>query len=147
MQSLQHLNMTITFNYETDFKLPNTENAFKQWIEKIILSENKHLREINYIFCDDDYLHQINVEYLNHDTLTDIITFDYTEDNVLSSDIFISIERVSDNANDFGVTFETELLRVMAHGILHLCGYKDKTEEDSQQMRKKEDEKIIFFNP
>ena len=103
--------------------------------------------EINYIFCDDDYLHQINVEYLNHDTLTDIITFDYTEDNVLSSDIFISIERVSDNANDFGVTFETELLRVMAHGILHLCGYKDKTEEDSQQMRKKEDEKIIFFNP
>lgn len=147
MQSLQHLNMAITFNYETDFKLPNTENAFKQWIEKIILSENKHLGEINYIFCDDDYLHQINVEYLNHDTLTDIITFDYTEDNVLSSDIFISIERVSDNANDFGVTFETELLRVMAHGILHLCGYKDKTEEDSQQMRKKEDEKIIFFNP
>ena len=147
MQSLQHLNMAITFNYETDFKLPNTENTFKQWIEKIISSENKHLGEINYIFCDDDYLHQINVEYLNHDTLTDIITFDYTEDNVLSSDIFISIERVSDNANDFGVTFETELLRVMAHGILHLCRYKDKTEEDSQQMRKKEDEKIIFFNP
>ena len=146
MQSLQHLNMAITFNYEIDFKLPNTENTFKQWIEKIISSENKHLGEINYIFCDDDYLHQINVEYLNHDTLTDIITFDYTEDNVLSSDIFISIERVSDNANDFGVTFETELLRVMAHGILHLCGYKDKTEEDSQQMRKKEDEKIIFFN-
>lgn len=135
----------ILFNYETDFLLPKQESIFQQWIEKIIASENKELGEINYIFCDDAYLHQINVEYLDHDTLTDIITFDYTEGNVLSSDIFISVERVADNANDFEVSFETELLRVMAHGILHLCGYKDKTEADSQLMRQKEEEKMQLF--
>ncbi len=135
----------ILFNYETDFLLPKQESIFQQWIEKIIASENKELGEISYIFCDDAYLHQINVEYLDHDTLTDIITFDYTEGNVLSSDIFISVERVADNANDFEVSFETELLRVMAHGILHLCGYKDKTEADSQLMRQKEEEKMQLF--
>lgn len=133
------------FNYETDFSLGEDEAIFEQWIEKIVASEKKQLGEINYIFCDDEYLHQINVEYLNHDTLTDIITFDYTEGDVLSSDIFISVERVMDNATDFGVTFQTELLRVMAHGILHLCGYKDKTEQDSQLMRSKEDEKMKLF--
>lgn len=135
----------ILFNYETDFLLPKQESIFQQWIEKVIASENKELGEISYIFCDDAYLHQINVEYLDHDTLTDIITFDYTEGNVLSSDIFISVERVADNANDFEVSFETELLRVMAHGILHLCGYKDKTEADSQLMRQKEEEKMQLF--
>lgn len=135
----------ISFNYETDFSLPKEELIFEQWILKIIASEGKELGEINYIFCDDNYLHQINVEYLNHDTLTDIITFDYTENEFLSSDIFISVERISDNANDFGVSFETELLRVMAHGILHLCGYKDKTEADSTIMRSKEEEKMRLF--
>lgn len=135
----------ITFNYETDFSLVKEEAVFEQWIEKIIASEGKELGEINYIFCDDAYLHKINVEYLDHDTLTDIITFDYTEGDLLSSDIFISVERVADNANDFEVSFETELLRVMAHGILHLCGYKDKTEADSQLMRQKEEEKMQIF--
>ncbi len=135
----------ITFNYETDFSLPKEASVFEHWIEKIIASEGKELGEINYIFCNDEYLHRINVEYLDHDTLTDIITFDYTEGDVLSSDIFISVERVADNANDFKVSFETELLRVMAHGILHLCGYKDKTEPDSQLMRQKEEEKMAFF--
>ena len=85
------------------------------------------------------------MDYLQHDTLTDIITFDYTEEDTLFSDIFISVERVADNADDFGIAFETELLRVMAHGILHLCGYKDKTEEQSQQMRNKEEEKMALF--
>lgn len=135
----------ISFNYETDFSLPKEELIFEQWVLKIIASEGKELGEINYIFCDDNYLHQINVEYLNHDTLTDIITFDYTENEFLSSDIFISVERIADNANDFGVSFETELLRVMAHGILHLCGYKDKTETDSTIMRSKEEEKMRLF--
>lgn len=135
----------ITFDYETDFNLPKSETDFANWIEKIIVSENKELGEINYIFCNDDYLHKINVEYLDHDTLTDIITFDYTEENIISGDILISTERVEDNANDFNVSFQEELLRVMAHGILHLCGYKDKTDEESNFMRQKENEKIAWF--
>lgn len=135
----------VSFFYETEFSLPTQEEIFSNWVEKIAQSEAKELGEISYIFCDDDYLYNVNVEYLNHDTLTDIITFDYTEQNIISGDIFISVERVKDNANDFQVDFKTELLRVMAHGILHLCGYKDKTDADSQKMRSKEDEKIKMF--
>ncbi|MFJ1473501.1 rRNA maturation RNase YbeY [Capnocytophaga cynodegmi] len=135
----------ITFNYETEFELPEQETVFQTWIEKIIVSEEKKLGELNYIFCDDNYLHQINVQYLDHDTLTDIITFDYTEEQIISGDIFISVERVADNAKDFNVDFQTELLRVMAHGVLHLCGYKDKTDAESQQMRNKEEEKMTYF--
>ncbi|GIJ97179.1 endoribonuclease YbeY [Capnocytophaga stomatis] len=135
----------ITFNYETEFELPEQEAVFQSWIEKIIISEEKELGELNYIFCDDAYLHQINVQYLDHDTLTDIITFDYTEEETISGDIFISVERVADNAQDFKVDFQTELLRVMAHGVLHLCGYKDKTDAESQQMRNKEEEKMGLF--
>lgn len=135
----------IEFNYETDFNLDN-EELYSQWIADVIESENKTEGEINYIFCDDDYLHQINVKYLNHDELTDIISFDYTMGNLISGDIFISIERVKDNAKDYGVTFENELLRVMSHGILHYCGYKDKSEEDSKVMRSKEEEKIKLFH-
>ncbi|GIJ94917.1 rRNA maturation RNase YbeY [Capnocytophaga stomatis] len=135
----------ITFNYETEFELPEQEAVFQSWIEKIIISEEKELGELNYIFCDDAYLHQINVQYLDHDTLTDIITFDYTEEETISGDIFISVERVADNAQDFKVDFQTELLRVMAHGVLHLCGYKDKTDAESEQMRNKEEEKMGLF--
>lgn len=135
----------ITFNYETEFELPEQDIVFQTWIEKIIVSEEKELGELNYIFCDDNYLHQINVQYLDHDTLTDIITFDYTEEQTISGDIFISVERVADNAKDFNVDFQTELLRVMAHGVLHLCGYKDKTDAESQQMRNKEEEKMTYF--
>lgn len=135
----------ITFNYETEFELPEQETVFQAWIEKIIASEEKELGELNYIFCDDNYLHQINVQYLDHDTLTDIITFDYTEEQIISGDIFISVERVADNAQDFNVDFQAELLRVMAHGVLHLCGYKDKSDAESKQMRSKEEEKIQLF--
>ncbi|MFJ1329261.1 rRNA maturation RNase YbeY [Capnocytophaga canimorsus] len=135
----------ITFNYETEFELPEQETVFQAWIEKIIASEEKELGELNYIFCDDNYLHQINVQYLDHDTLTDIITFDYTEEQIISGDIFISVERVADNAQDFNVDFQTELLRVMAHGVLHLCGYKDKSDAESKQMRSKEEEKMRLF--
>ena len=135
----------ISFNYESDFVL-TLEDVYASWIETIVESENKILGEISYIFCDDDYLHEINVQYLNHDTLTDIISFDYSLGNELNGDIFISIERVRDNANDFNVSFNEELKRVMVHGILHYCGYKDKSESDELIMRQKEDEKIQLFH-
>lgn len=135
----------ISFNYETNFSLDN-EEEYTSWISQIIKSEDKELGEITYIFCDDEYLYNINMQYLNHDTLTDIISFDYTEGIVISGDIFISIERVIDNATDFNTNFLSELKRVMAHGVLHYCGYKDKTKEDERLMRKKEEEKINMFH-
>ncbi len=135
----------ISFNYETDFQLDN-EEAFENWISRVIASESKELGEISYIFCDDEYLHKINVAYLNHDDLTDIISFDYSEGKILQGDIFISIERVKDNAHDFNVSFEEELKRVMIHGVLHYCGYKDKSEADEKIMRSKEDEKVKMFH-
>lgn len=135
----------ITFNYESEFNLEN-ESVYSNWIARIIESEEFLIGEINYIFCDDEYLHTINVQYLNHDTLTDIISFDYTEGKVISGDIFISTERVHDNAIDFNVSFNEELKRVMAHGVLHYCGYKDKSDSDVQIMRQKEEEKINLFH-
>jgi probable rRNA maturation factor len=135
----------IDFNYETDFELPN-KPQISEWISKVISSENKTEGEINYIFCDDEYLVQINEQYLKHDTLTDIISFDYSLGNELSGDIFISIDRVKDNANDFKTTFDEELRRVMIHGVLHYCGFNDKTEIDEQAMRKKENEKLAMFH-
>ena len=135
----------ISFNYETDFTLSN-ESLYEEWISRIIDSEGFDEGEINYIFCDDDYLHKINVDYLDHDTLTDIISFDYTEGNLLQGDIFVSVERVRENSNDFNVAFEDEIKRVLSHGILHYCGYKDKSPEDELLMRSKEDEKIQMFH-
>ena len=127
----------ISFNYENDFKLPN-ETQISNWISTVITSENCKEDEINYVFCDDDYLHKLNEEFLNHDTLTDIISFDYSVGKTLQGDIFISTERVADNAKDFEVTFQEEVQRVLVHGILHYCGYKDKTEEEAKLMREKE---------
>lgn len=135
----------ISFNYEIEFELQD-EAKYEEWIAEVIDSEDKSEGEVNYIFCDDEYLHKMNVEFLDHDTLTDVISFDYTMGSLISGDIFISVERVRDNAADFKVDFDDELRRVMAHGILHYCGYKDKTEEDSQLMRIKEDEKIALFH-
>ena len=135
----------ISFNYESDFSLEQ-EEVYASWIETIVESENKILGEISYIFCDDEYLHSINMQYLNHDTLTDIISFDYTEGDIISGDIFVSIERVVDNAKDFNVSFDEELKRVLAHGVLHYCGYKDKSDEDALLMRTKEEEKIKLFH-
>lgn len=135
----------ISFNYETDFELEN-EAQYEDWISRIIESEGFDEGEINYIFCDDEYLHKINVEYLDHDTLTDIISFDYTVGNVLQGDIFVSVERVKDNANDFNVSFKEELKRVLSHGVLHYCGYKDKSPKDEALMRSKEEEKMQMFH-
>lgn len=127
----------INFNYETDFKLRN-EDQLSAWILNTISSENRKIEEINYVFCDDEYLLKLNVEFLNHDTLTDIISFDYSIGKIIQGDIFISIERVKDNARDFNVSFEDELHRVMVHGVLHYCGFKDKSEADAKLMREKE---------
>ena len=127
----------INFNYETEFLL-DSEERISTWIINTISSESYKLEEINYIFCDDDYLHKLNVEFLDHDTLTDIISFDYSVGKIIQGDIFISIERVADNAKDFGAPFNEELHRVIIHGVLHYCGYKDKTEADAKIMRDKE---------
>jgi rRNA maturation RNase YbeY len=135
----------IDFNYENEYNLDN-EEAVGNWLSTVILSEGKKEGEINYIFCDDEYLHKINLEYLNHDTLTDVISFDYTMGNEISGDIFISVERVQDNATDFNVPFDEELRRVMVHGVLHYCGYKDKGDEDELLMRSKENEKLALFH-
>ena len=135
----------ISFNSEIDFKLDN-ETLFSNWISKVILSENKKEGDINYIFCDDEFILEINKQYLNHDYYTDIISFDYSVGNELHGDIFVSVERVQENAEDFNVTFEEELKRVIIHGILHYCGYKDKSEEEKFAMRNKEDEKIKLFH-
>jgi rRNA maturation RNase YbeY len=128
----------ISFNYETDFELPY-EQEYSLWVSKVIKSEGFKEGEINYIFCDDAYLLDINQKYLNHDTLTDIISFDYAVGKELHGDIYISVERVKENAKDFEVDFKEELKRVMVHGVLHYCGYKDKTDEDKKLMRSKED--------
>ena len=135
----------ITFNSETSFTLKNQKKLVK-WIGDVVSSEGFQVGEINYIFCDDSYLNKINQEFLNHDTFTDIISFDYTLGKEVGGDIFISIERVLENAEEFNEVFENELHRVMIHGILHFIGYKDKTKKDKTLMRTKEDEKIFILN-
>ena len=128
----------IYYHSECDFHLEKG-NSISNWIEETVRAEKKTLGEITYIFCDDEYLLKKNQEYLQHDTLTDIITFDYSEKNKLSADIFISVERVKENALIFAVPFEKEIKRVIIHGVLHLIGYKDKSEDEAQEMRNKED--------
>lgn len=135
----------ISYTYELPFQLTD-EVAYTNWITAVIKSEDKSEGEINYIFCTDDYLLNINIQYLNHDTLTDIISFDYSVGNLLKGDIFISIDRVVENAADFDVSFDEELKRVMIHGVLHYCGYKDKSTKDEALMRLKEEEKMLMFH-
>lgn len=127
----------IQFFYETQPESVNTD--YKQWLEAIITSEGKKPGEINYIFCDDEYLLKINQDYLQHDYYTDIITFDYVKGKTINGEIFVSLQRISDNASILSREYEEELRRVLAHGILHLSGYKDKTEEEEKLMRSKED--------
>ena len=135
----------INFHSENDFELQE-EKSFDTWIRKVISTEEKQLGEINYIFCDDHYLYKINLKFLDHDTYTDIISFDNSEGDELNGDIFISTDRVTENAKEYNVDFSDELKRVMIHGILHLCGYGDKTESEAALMRQKEDEKIELFH-
>lgn len=129
---------------EIDFHLENPA-VLEQWIQTIIQREKGQLSFLNFIFCSDEYLLRLNQEYLQHDTLTDIITFPYQDLPYIEGDIFISIDRVRENAAEFGVSFTQELHRVMIHGVLHLCGHKDKTEADQARMRAKEDEALALL--
>lgn len=136
----------IDFFSENEFELPIKKEQLEQWLEAVIASENKTLGEIGYVFCSDAYLLKINQDYLEHDTYTDIISFDYSYGNTLEGEIYISTERLTENADKYGVPFTKELQRVLVHGILHLCGYKDKTEEEASKMREKEEEKMKLFH-
>lgn len=135
----------INFHYETEFNLERTEN-YTNWIKTIIKSENGDLGDLSYIFCSDDYLLKLNQKYLKHNSFTDIITFDYSVQMVISGEIYISINRIRENAVKFNEDFNKELLRVMAHGVLHLLGYNDKSKKEKEAMRAKEDEKMKMFH-
>jgi rRNA maturation RNase YbeY len=121
------------------------QELFCSWLEDVVVSEGAQLGDIQFVFCSDDYLLEINKKYLNHDYYTDIVTFDYTLDNLISGDLFMSIDRVIDNASDYTCPVFDELLRVCVHGVLHLLGYKDKTPADSVIMRSKEDYYIARY--
>ena len=135
----------IEFHFKSDLVLSDITN-FSDWISRILKSEGFQIGQLDYVFCSDEFLLTLKKEYLNHDTFTDIITFDYSSGKTISGDIFISSERVIENAETYGVPFENELLRVMGHGVLHLMGYGDKTDSEKQLMRIKEEEKIKMFH-
>ena len=132
------------FIEEVDFVLSN-ETLLLRWIQEVIVHHKKELKLLNFIFCSDTYLHQINIEYLNHDTLTDIITFPYAEPPIIHSDIYISVDRVKENATLFKNDFTKELHRVIIHGVLHLCGFGDKTAKEKEEMRSRENEALTFL--
>lgn len=136
----------INFHVEDiDFKIQQKQKL-KNWLKSVIINEGFTLGDLNYVFCSDDYLLKINVEYLDHDYLTDIITFDNSEDDgLIEGDIFISVDRVKDNAKTYQVSDEHELKRVLVHGVLHLCGYLDKTDEEEKRMRAKENHYLQLF--
>lgn len=138
--------MAIYFSSENiSFEL-KSKLLVKKWISEIIKQQGRRVGDISYVFCDDAHLIEINRAYLNHDTYTDIITFDYVEGKVISGDIMISIERIKENAHLFNASFDRELHRVLIHGILHLLGQQDKTEDDASMMRKKEDEALLLWD-
>lgn len=139
------IEQNILFHEEDiSFALSNELN-FIEWIQSVIESESCHLQQLNYIFCSDPALLKVNIEYLQHDTYTDIITFPYASPPTIEGDIFISIDRIKENATQFNQSFEKELMRVMIHGVLHLCGYGDKSSEEKKKMRAKEDAAIALF--
>jgi len=140
--------MSIQFFVE-DVTLPRLlKRRIGNWIKKVIVDEGKKSGEISFIFCSDSYLLEVNKKYLNHDYFTDIITFDYVENNVINGDIFISVDRVRENAIEFKTTFANELNRILIHGVLHLLGYKDKTKKDKSIMTDKEEFylNLLIFN-
>lgn len=137
--------MIIFFNEDVDFKFQG-KNNFKAWLKKVADKEGFKIKDLNYIFCSDEYLHKINVDYLDHDTLTDIITFDNSEDeSTIEGDIFVSIERVKENSQTLNTVFEEEIKRVVIHGLLHLCGHDDHSIEEKVEMRRLESKYISIF--
>ncbi len=134
--------MSITY-YSDDIKFPSIKRReISTWIKSVAAFHDRKIGEISYIFCSDEKILEINKQYLNHDYYTDIITFDYSEENMISGDLFISLETVRSNAERFGTKYEEELYRVIIHGILHLCGFKDKSAKDEKLMREKENEAL-----
>lgn len=147
--AIYHLKKTgsISFHYNNTIVEGFSEEKARKWIDNVISREGFFTGNLAYIFCNDDYLLQLNQDYLQHDTLTDIITFDYQEEmEGVSGDIFISTERVEENASELGVVFIEELLRVMAHGVLHLLGYGDKTPAEKKLMRETENYYLSLFS-
>ena len=134
----------IEFSSQNDFVLEQSERV-ESWLKAAALKESYGIDRLGYVFCSDDFLLEINQQFLDHDTLTDIVTFDYTEGTILNGEIYISTDRVADNAKDFNVDFDTELRRVIIHGLLHMCGYGDKTDDEKSNMRKKEDEYLALW--
>ncbi len=137
--------MAIQFSFQTNYPL-KSRTKIKQWIKQIIESKGKKTGNITYIFCDDEYLLEVNKQYLQHDYYTDVITFDYVENNLIGGDIFISTDRVRENALAFGSSETEELHRVIIHGALHLLGLKDKSEKEASQMREAENEALKLLN-
>lgn len=138
--------MSIRFaSQDIDFELLEAEKV-KNWISKVIQLRGKKVGNISYLFCDDEYLLGVNQQYLNHDTYTDIITFDYVAADLISGDIMISIDRVGENASQFEVPFELELRRVIIHGVLHLLGQGDKSDDEATEMRRQEEESLVLWN-
>ena len=138
--------MAIHFSIEKEgFKLKD-KMKIKAWITSVVKKEGKRIGDIAYMFCDDEQVLEANISYLEHDTYTDIITFDYVEGDVVSGDILISVDRVKENANLFQCSFEQELHRVIIHGILHLLGVEDKTEEEAAVMHKREEMALALWN-
>ena len=129
MIEFQHIDIPVKINYQQTTR----------WLNNVIINENKTIGEIVFVFCTDEFLLAKNIKHLNHDFLTDVITFDYCNDNLIAGDVLISTERVEENARTYEVTFLKELQRVMVHGLLHLLGYNDKTKKEREMMQKKED--------
>lgn len=136
----------LDINYEDVDDLSLSDIDLTNWISKVCITENYNLGDISLIFCSDEYLLDMNRTHLDHDYYTDIITFDYTDNQIVSGDLFISIDRVRDNASDFNVSFEHELHRVIIHGVLHLCGYKDKSDDEEKLMRTKENNALSLIS-
>jgi rRNA maturation RNase YbeY len=135
----------IEFYFETEFELQDKER-YAEWVSQIVTSESREIGDLSFVFCDDTYLLEINQKFLEHNTLTDVITFNYSDDDILFGDVFISTERLKENSYKFDSKFKDELRRVMAHGVLHLLGFDDKSEVDSREMRAKEEEKMKLFH-
>lgn len=137
--------MAIQFSFQTNYPL-KARTKIKQWIKQVIEAKGKKTGNITYIFCDDEYLLEVNKQYLQHDYYTDVITFDYVENDLISGDIFISTDRVRENALAFGSSETEELHRVIIHGALHLLGLKDKSEKEASQMRQAENDALKLLN-
>jgi rRNA maturation RNase YbeY len=135
----------VNFFFEDTDEFEINKPEVEKNIEKLVTNENRILGDVNYILCSDAYLLDINRQYLNHDYYTDVISFDYCEENVISGDIFISVDTVADNAKEYGTTFENELERVMIHGVLHFVGYNDKSDDEVKVMRAKENQYLSLF--